>query len=248
MTSISPDAREHLDRLRTTSALVKQSFAEATNSLLDHGISIVQWGDQVLQHYGYPAGICIYDFVIQDSRIEEATRLLLGHPGIEQVEPPLAAQIRGVLKTSGYYFVSKADMVTPGVYLHIIAESLVHISSAGGDTAPRTSPFDPTREFLIPRLPQYCVSLVKCIQDYPEGSVDRLPARDHLFILLAAAVCRLPNVGGKILVPEELTESEESWRARQADAVREIKTWRLPGCDEPYRSNVIELFLSRSTG
>jgi len=33
---------------------VEQDFRSATNLLLDHGISLIEWGDQVLESHGYP--------------------------------------------------------------------------------------------------------------------------------------------------------------------------------------------------
>lgn len=78
------------------------------------------------------------------------------------------------------------------------------------------------------------------MEDYPEDAADRCLAQSSLHILIAAAIYKEPNVGGKIYVPEEETEPEQEFNARQKIAIQEIEAWELPGDDEPYRAIMIK--------
>ncbi|EPS45093.1 hypothetical protein H072_899 [Dactylellina haptotyla CBS 200.50] len=224
--------------------LVMKSYAQATNLLLDHGINPIIWGDQALVSWGYPTVICVYDFAIEDSRLEEAMGLLKTHTNFKVVDPSLAAKAKGILGLSGYHLVSEADKKMWPTRMHLLPQSLVHLSSY--DTELVKSPFDPNRNLLQPELQQYCISLVKCMEDYSATSANRIPAEHALLALLATAVCKIPNIGGKIWVPEEFIESEEDFQVRQSAAIREIEKWEVAEDDEVYRQKVIKYFLSKS--
>ncbi|KAK6505178.1 hypothetical protein TWF481_007097 [Arthrobotrys musiformis] len=221
-------------------------FAKGTNLLLDHGITLIQWGDQVHVHWGYPAVIFAYDFAVEDSRLEEAARLIENSDtGFKSISPSLGVRAQGALLVKGYRFIHQADNQNYPTHLHLVPESLVHLSVHQADLVP--SPFDPTREVHRPRLPELCISLIRCMEDYRENSMDRWPAKHSLLILIGAAIFREPNMGGKIYIPEEETESEEDYKKKQDKAIQEIEAWELTKDDEPYRPKLIK-FLLRSPG
>ncbi|KAK6517972.1 hypothetical protein TWF506_005139 [Arthrobotrys conoides] len=222
-----------------------KAFARGTNLLLDHGIKLTQWGDQVHRYWGYPAVICVYDLVVDDLHLVEAVNLLQNSDiGFKLVDPPFSARAQGPLEAKGYHFVHKADQKRFPTRLHLIPGSLVHLSNHHGDLV--RSPFDPAREFYIPKLPEHCISLIRCMEDYPEDAADRSPAQHSLYILIAAAIYKETNVGGKIYVPEEETESEEEFKVRQKRAVQEIQAWELSEDDEPYRPKMIRFLQHNS--
>ncbi|KAK6544241.1 hypothetical protein TWF694_000944 [Orbilia ellipsospora] len=224
---------------------LRASFARATNILIDHGINLIEWGDQVLQSWGYPAVISVYDYVIEDSHLEEATSLLENpDTGFTRVEPSRAAKSQGVLAEGGCHFVSKFDKKTFPTRIHLVPESLVYLSSHDAEHV--HSPFDPSHGVFRPKLPQHCISLVKCMADYAVNSVNRLPASQNLSILLVTVVYKYPNPGGKMFTPEEEDESEEEFLARQHAAIQEVEGWDLAEKDEPYRSKLIKYMLTNS--
>ncbi|KAF3274980.1 hypothetical protein TWF132_003034 [Orbilia oligospora] len=215
-----------------------KAFARGTNLLLDHGIHLTQWGDQVHLYWGYPAIVCVYDFAVDDLRLAEAVSLLQNADmGFELVDPPLSARAKGPLGMKGYHFVHEVDRKRFPTRLRLIPGSLVHLSSRHGDLV--HSPFDSARQLYLPKLPEYCISLIRCMEDYPEDAMDRYLAQTSLHILIAAAIYKESNVGGKIYVPEEETESEQEFKARQKIAIQEIQAWELPEDDEPYRPTMI---------
>ncbi|KAF3921895.1 hypothetical protein ABW20_dc0100709 [Dactylellina cionopaga] len=227
------------------SAQILQSFANATNMLLDHGIHLLEWGDQVLLYWGYPIVIPVYDFAVEDSHLEETVNLLENpDPGFKRIDPPLSEKAKGILGERGYHFISGDDKEAQPTVLHILPESLVHLSSH--DTSHVHSPFDPSRGLYRPKLPSHCASLIMCMEDYPADSINRWPAERALRILLAAAVYKLPNLGEKIWEPEDSTESEKHFKVRQNAAVRHIEHWNMTEKDEPYRSKIIKFLLTGS--
>ncbi|KAF3911777.1 hypothetical protein AA313_de0206738 [Arthrobotrys entomopaga] len=221
------------------------SFARATNVLIDHGINLIEWGDQVLQSWGYPAAVSVYDYAIEDSHLEEAASLLENSDtGFKRIEPTLSAKSQGVLAEQGYHFVSKVDKKAFPTRIHLVPESLVYLSSHDADHV--HSPFDPSHGLFRPKLPQHCISLIKCMTDYPADSVNRLPASHNLTALLVTAVYKYHNPGGKMYVPEEEEESEEEFFARQKAAIQDIETWDLAEKDEPYRLKLIKYITTNS--
>lgn len=216
-----------------------KAFARGTNLLLDHGMSLIQWGEQVHWYWGYPAVVCVFDFAVEDSRLSEAVSLLeKKDTGFKLVDPPFSVRAKGALGKKGYHFVHQVDQKSFPTRLHLMPESLVHLSSHQADLV--RSPFDSTRELYIPKLPEHCISLIRCMEDYPEKAIDRCPARRFLHILIATAIYKEPNVGGKIYIPEEETESEEDFKVRQKKAIQEIEAWELLESNEPYRSKMIK--------
>ncbi|KAK6503461.1 hypothetical protein TWF481_008477 [Arthrobotrys musiformis] len=221
-----------------TTELLKPCFAKATNILLEHTISLLEWGDQVLLFWGYPLAVSVYDFAIHDPLIEGATRHLESpHIGFKRIDPPLSEIEKGPLGASGYHFIYKDDDQPQPTILHLIPQSLVHLKTSDGIHVP--SPFDPSHGLFRPKLAQHCISLVKCMEDYPTSAKDRHPVERSLRILLASAVYKKPNIGERIWVPEE-SESGEQFKVRQADAIEKIKEWDIAEEDEGYRDKIIE--------
>ncbi|KAK6345165.1 hypothetical protein TWF718_007092 [Orbilia javanica] len=224
---------------------VTQAFAEGINMILDRGISLIQWGDQVHLHWGYPATLAVYDFAIEDSRLEEAVDILkTANIGFIPVAPYLDTTVYGVLRKKGFFFIHRLDQKSFPTRLHLIPGSLVHLSIHHADLLP--SPFGPAQGLYLPKLPDFCVSLIRCIEDYAADSPDTFLAERSLHVMLAAAIYKEPGVDGKIYVVEQDTESEEDFRARQKTALQEIEAWELAEDDEPYRPKMIQFLLSGS--
>ncbi|KAK6520764.1 hypothetical protein TWF506_001010 [Arthrobotrys conoides] len=220
-----------------TAELLKPRFAKATNILLEHTIPLLEWGDQVLQFWDYPITVSVYDFIIQDPLIEGAIHHLESpHIGFKHIDPPSSEKEKGPLGTLGYHFIHKDDDKAQPTILHLIPESLVHLKTSDGIHVP--SPFDPSHGLFRPKLAQHCISLIKCMEDYPNDAKYRLPAERSLRILLASAVYEKPSIGEKIWIPED-SESEEQFKARQAIAVTKIEEWDIAEEDEGYREKII---------
>lgn len=111
------------------------------------------------------------------------------------------------------------------------------------DTEPVPSCLDQTRTVHRPRLPEHCVSLVKCLEDYPPRSQDRSRAEGYLLILLLIGAYK-ETTFGKLWVPEEELESEADFGIRRCAAVTEIGRWELSKEYEPYRQKLVEVLLS----
>ncbi|KAK6527954.1 hypothetical protein TWF281_009214 [Arthrobotrys megalospora] len=224
---------------------VKKAFSRGINILLDHGINLIEWGEQVHLYWGYPAVVSVYDFAVEDSRLDEAAKLLENsNAGFELVDPPVAAKAKGVLGEKGYHFIHQVDTKRFPSRIHLIPESLVHLSIHDAELV--SSPFDSTRELYRPKLPQHCISLVKCMEDYSARSINRSLVERSLNIIITTAIYKEPKVGGKIYNPEEETESEEEFKVRQDAAIRIIEGWELSENDEPYRSKMIKFLVSNS--
>lgn len=84
------------------------------------------------------------------------------------------------------------------------------------------------------------------MEDYPAFLAERYAAQRYLNVILTAAVYKSPDLGGKIYIPEEETESEEDFKARQNVVIKDIEGWELSEEDEPYRPTFIK-FLIRNT-
>ncbi|KAK6352784.1 hypothetical protein TWF696_004787 [Orbilia brochopaga] len=229
---------------RSRAGVPIQDFAQATNLLLDHGITLIEWGDQILVQHGYPAVIHSYKYLIKDSEIAQAASLIETQTAFQRVPPSPGARAFGVIGISGYHFVSKNDHPRWPTRLHLLPESLVHLSSTGNDTEPAASRFDSSRQFLRPKLPQDCASLVKCMEEFPKYSGSWMAATLPLWSLIVAAIYKEPDPGRKIWEPEELTESEEQFRVRQAEAVKFVEGWEFDEEDEPYRRKLIKILMN----
>ncbi|KAF3901641.1 hypothetical protein ABW21_db0206842 [Orbilia brochopaga] len=220
------------------------AFASATNLLLDHGINLIEWGDQVLHSYGYPIDILIYDFAVHDPLLDEAMNLISTHgDGFELADPSEAEKAHGLLGTVGYHFVFSPKSGGPPTILHLLPESVAHLWTS--DCEHVHSPFDPSHGLYRPRVPQHCVSLIKCMQDYPADSDDRWTAERVLRILIAVAVYKRPHLGERIWSPDG-KETKAEFHARQNAVVKEIEGWKLYKKDEPYRPYVIKFVLTGS--
>jgi hypothetical protein len=92
-------------------------------------------------------------------------------------------------------------------------------------------------------LPEHCISLVRCLEDYPCRTLDRVQPERYLLILFAAGVFK-GHQFDKLWVPEEETESEEDFLVRRSAAIREIEDWTLARKDEPYRSKLVHILIS----
>ena len=147
----------------------------------------------------------------------------------------------GIFGTAGYLHVSEYDRQRWPIKLHLLPESLVHLSVHDAELVP--SCFDQSRVLYRPRLPEHCVSLVKCLEDHlPRSSNRERPERD-LVTLFATGVYKIKDFE-KIWITEEETESEANFRARRLAAAEEIRGWRLAEEDEPYRAKLIEILIS----
>jgi len=222
------------------SSLVQKDFAQAIKLLLDNGVHLITWGDQVLKSHGYPALVMVYDFIVPDARIEDCARLLL-KTGLLQVEPNISLRGRGVFGTEGYLFVSPHDTNRWPTILHLLSESLVHLNHR--DTDPVPSPFDPTSILYRPRLPEHCISLVRCLEDYPPSTLNRREPERYLLTLILVGLYHEKEFD-KMWDPEEEMESEEKFQAKQLSAVKEVEDWSLDDQDEAYRSAVVDILHS----
>ncbi|EPS38730.1 hypothetical protein H072_7522 [Dactylellina haptotyla CBS 200.50] len=224
------------------SAQVQENFASATNMLLDHGIFLLEWGDQVLSYWGYPIAVPVYDFAVEDNHLDETVNLLENSDtGFKRIDPPPSEKHKGALGEKGYHFISVDDDAPEPTILHLLPETLVHLCSQ--DAVHVHSPFDPSRGLFRPKLPQHCVSLIRCMEDYPADSPDRNLVERALRLMLATAVYKLPPMGEE-LWSQAPAESEESFRTRQAIAINHVKHWKLTEKDEPYRAKVVEYLMS----
>ncbi|KAJ6263783.1 hypothetical protein Dda_2354 [Drechslerella dactyloides] len=229
---------------KSKAALLMERFGPATNLLLDHGITLIEWGSQVLQQHGYPEVICVFDFVVKDSQIEEAAKLLETQSTWRRVDPSLGDECKGTIGISGYYFANDTDPKRVPTPIHLLPESLVHLSSTGNDAYAVPSPFDPSHTLLRPKLPQLCVSLIKCLEDYLTNSSHQILPRRYLLALIVSAIYKDPDPGGKIWVPQEEGEEEESFHRRRAEAVKVIEGWEFDGPDEVYRTKLIKFLFT----
>ncbi|KAL9099709.1 MAG: hypothetical protein Q9163_004831 [Psora crenata] len=222
---------------------VDQDFRSATNLLLDHGIPLIVWGDQVLKSHGYPVVTSVYDFIIPDSQLDHASTILR-NAGFPTVEPNLALKCAGIFGKAGYLHVSVYDRKRWPIRLHLLPESLVHLSIHDTESVP--SPFDQTRTLYRPKLPEHCVSLLRCLEDYPLRSRDRARPLCYLTVLFAVGVFKEQQFD-KLWIPEEELEPEAEFQARRFAAVREIQSWKLAEKDESYRSKLVDLLFSNSS-
>ncbi|KAK6361243.1 hypothetical protein TWF730_004985 [Orbilia blumenaviensis] len=221
-----------------TTELLKPRFAKATNILLEHTITLLEWGDQVLLFWGYPIEVTVYDFLIHDPLLEGTIdHLEAPHIGFKHIEVPLSEKEKGPLGTLGYHFVHKDDNEPQPTILHLIPQTQVHLKTSDGIHVP--SPFDPSHGLFRPKLAQHCISLIKCMEDYPTDAKARLPAERTLRILLAAAVYEKPSIGERISAPEE-GETGEQFKTRQANAIAKIGEWEIAEEDEGYRDKIIK--------
>lgn len=157
------------------------------------------------------------------------------------MEPDLSTRSLGILGTAGHLFASPRDTQRWPTKLHLLPQSVVHLTIR--DTEPVPSCLDQTRTVHRPRLPEHCVSLVKCLEDYPPHSRDRCGPGRHLLILLAIGAYK-EKTFDKLWVPEEELESEADFGVRRSAAVKEIGQWELLKEHEPYRQKIVEVLLS----
>lgn len=74
-------------------------------------------------------------------------------------------------------------------------------------------------------LPQYCLSLVKCIASYPPGSNSRMKPVFELSTLIAYAVFEYKYYTKDWDQPEE---SEEEYKENVQIALKKVRSWTLP--------------------
>ena len=166
---------------------------------------------------------------------------LLRNAGFQTVEPNLAQKCVGIFGTAGHIHVSVHDSQRLPILLHLLPESLVHLSLHDTQSVP--SRLDQTCMLYRPKLPEHCVSLVRCLEDYPLHSRDRSLPEYYLVILFAAGLYK-EQYFGKLWVPEEDLESEEDFQIRRLAVVGQIQGWKLAEKDESYRSKVVVILCS----
>lgn len=182
----------------------------------------------------------IYDFIVPDSQMDHASTILR-NAGFRTLEPSRSLKCAGIFGTAGHLHVSAYDRQQWPIRLHLLPESLVHLSIHDTESVP--SRFDQTRTLYRPKLPEHCVSLVRCLEDYPLRSRDRGRPERYLTILFAVGVFKEQQFG-KLWVPEEDLESKAEFQARRFAAVREIQSWKLAEKDESYRSKLVDILFS----
>jgi hypothetical protein len=147
----------------------------------------------------------------------------------------------GVFGTEGYLFVSPHDINRWPTILHLLSESLVHLSRRDADPVP--SPFDPTSILYQPRLPEHFISLVRCLEDYPPNTLNRCEPERYLLTLILVGLYHEKEFN-KMWDSEEEMESVEEFQVRQLSAVKEVEDWSLDDHDEAYRSAVVDILHS----
>ena len=182
----------------------------------------------------------VYNFIVPDSKMDQASTLLR-NAGFRTVEPNRSLKCVGIFGTAGRLHVSAYDKQQWPIRLHLLPESLVHLSIHDTESVP--SRFDQTRTLYRPKLPEHCVSLVKCLEDYPPRSRDRSRPARYLTVLLAVGAYKEQEFG-KLWVPEEDLESEADFQARRFAAVGEIQSWKLAAKDESYRAKLVDILFS----
>lgn len=178
-----------------------------------------------------------YRFVVSDEAIDLAADIL-HEAGLRRVKPDDSAECQGVFGTTGHYFVSPYDPKRQPTRLHILPQSLVHLEISDADLSPKWLDLD--LQIYRPRLPELCVALMRCIDDYPAKSRNRSQPRIQLRVLIAIGAYKEEGVGGKIWVPEEETESEADFQIRKAKAIEDVRSWPLREGVEQYRERVVE--------
>lgn len=182
----------------------------------------------------------VYDFIVPDSRINHASTILR-NAGFQTVEPNRSLKCLGIFGTAGHLHLSAFDTQRWPIMLHLLPESLVHLSVHDSESVP--SRFDQTCTLYRPKLPEHCVSLVRCLEDYPLRSRHKGEPERYLATLIAAGIYKQKEFG-KLWVPEEDLESEEEFEVRRSAAVREVQSWKLAEKDESYRSKLVNILLS----
>ena len=127
----------------------------------------------------------VYDFIVSDSQMDHASTILR-NAGFRTLEPSRSLKCAGIFGTAGHLHVSAYDRQQWPIRLHLLPESLVHLSIHDTESVP--SHFDQTRTLYRPKLPEHCVSLVRCLEDYPLRSRDRARPERYLTILFAVGV------------------------------------------------------------
>ncbi|KAF2761491.1 hypothetical protein EJ05DRAFT_507158 [Pseudovirgaria hyperparasitica] len=217
-----------------------REIPRAVRRLLDHNIELIEWGDQVLESFGYPSVTSVFAFAVNDSTIGLACHILL-EAGFCCVEPSLSLRCLGVFGTAGHLFVSSDDKTRSPTLLQILPQSLVHLQTK--DT--ELSEFWVNLDLKVhrPKLAELCIALVRCLKDYQIGSLDRLEPERHLATLIAAGIYKERSFG-KIWVPEEELESESDFQARKSIAIEEIAGWTLRKDIEQYRKDLIDIVVN----
>ena len=166
---------------------------------------------------------------------------MLCDAGFRRLEPDISTKSMGILGTAGYIFASLRDTQRWPTMLHLLPQSLVHLTIS--DTEPIPSCLDQTRTVHRPRLPEHCVSLIKCLEDYPFHALNRSRAERYLLLLFLLGAYKETYLD-KLWVPEEELESEAEFQVRRAAAVKEIESWELSKEHEPYRQKLVKALLS----
>lgn len=151
----------------------------------------------------------------------------------------------GKFGTEGALFALQDDQSASPLRLHMLPESLAHLNAEDADTT--SSSIKPDLRILRPRLPEYCVSLIRCLEDYPLGSEDRLQPERYLSILLAVGAYK-ETYFDKIYELEEETESDEQFEIRRASALEVIESWTMREEIEAYRVKLKDVMFSTPSG
>lgn len=169
-----------------------------------------------------------------NSMRSQPTQTLLEHDFPAVAASDVLKTSRGVCETAGTPFSSRRPLSNnPEVRIRLYTLSFVALTLQ--DTERAESLFDHEQSILIPKDPNYFVSLVQLLRKYPDDLIHRTKVEIELCTFLAYHILHEPTIPTYEKGCES-DESEDEYQQRVERGISSVRAWDWGSIEKDYSS------------
>ncbi|KAL9100941.1 MAG: hypothetical protein Q9163_003756, partial [Psora crenata] len=203
---------------------------EAAKWLQGRGIAIVEYGQQLQQRYGNPVILNTIEWAVPDEQLSLASQTLLDHGFPLTSTTELLRLTYGDWETIGPIHNVRGVCFSRHVKMRVRLYPLSYVGLTLEDTTEVLSVFDLTQMVLVPKPPNYLISLIRYLINCPRGHTNTVRVITDLLDFLTYYIFQEePPMNEDVD-----NESEEDFQKRVAQAVLTVRKWDWDSSQQKY--------------
>ncbi|KAJ5116609.1 hypothetical protein N7456_000957 [Penicillium angulare] len=200
----------------------------ALEALIDNQITVVEYGSQILYRHGYAEVLILAEWAVPDEQLQAASQAITD-AGFPRIPADTQGERLGL-----WGFKSLPHDLDGAAWrrVHLLPLSVVGFTLEETIVVP--SKFAPTLLLRTPRPSRYLLSLFRNLLQLPIDDISRHRLRKDIVCFMSHYILFAPpaDTPRDIIAEMEAKESDEEYKLRIDEAVREVREWEWGDVEE----------------